>query len=732
MNGINQTVWSTNTSTKTTASMNTTIVQIQDTGNLILRDLATGNPIWESFSHPSNVFLPTMKISDNIITHEKVALSSWKSDSDPGVGNFSFGIDVRNDIVQMFIWNNGRPHWRSGPWDGDTFSGQYSWSTSPYMEGLSIGMNDRTGTVFLTTPERRVLNIHALNSSGNLMRMVWDDQRKNWNTFWMQPHTECSVYGLCGPFVTVGSCNNDFYICSCLRGFEPTNRDEWGRENWSSGCQRRIQLQCNYTSGSDGDGFFRMESMNIPDSAIKFSNANEDVCRQRCLVNCSCIAYAYPPKIGCMFWTDSLIDIRRYSSSPGYGIDLYIRLSPSEFDNHKGKKLFIIIPVAFISTCIFIFIAWWCTMVVKRKGIMRRKDTKKGFETFSSDSTSVVLEDELEKVKLAEEFPLFTFETLANATDQFHGNNLLGKGGFGYVYKGILENGKEIAVKRLSAASGQGMDEFMNEVIVISKLQHRNLVKLIGCCVERKEKLLVYEHMPNKSLDLCLFDPSQTNLDWTKRFSIIQGIARGLLYLHRDSRLTIIHRDLKPSNVLLDLDWNPKISDFGLAKIFGGNQDHGNTARVVGTYGYMAPEYAVEGRFSEKSDVYSFGVMMLEIINGEKNARYYNYDKSLSLLGYAWKLWSEENGLAFADERIAMSPDLPAQIVRCIHIALLCVQQFPKDRPSTQTLLSMLSHEIVDLPIPEQPVFAVGPTQPICQVGKNSTNNVTLTSIDGR
>ncbi|KAL9159000.1 hypothetical protein ABFS82_08G106600 [Erythranthe guttata] len=416
MNGINQTVWSTNISTKTTAS----IVQIQDTGNLILRDLATGNPIWESFSHPSNVFLPTMKISDNINTHEKVALWSWKSDSDPQVGNFSFGIDVRNDIVQMFIWNNGRPHWRSGPWDGDTFTGQFSLSTSPYQEGFSIGMDDRTGTVFLTTPERRFLNMHALNSSGNLMLMVWDDQRKNWNTFWMQPHTECNVYGLCGPFATVGSCNNDFYFCSCLRGFEPTNRDEWGRGNWSSGCERRIQLQCNYTSSTDiGDRFFRMESTNVPDSAVKFSNANEDVCRQRCLVNCSCIAYAYPPKIGCMFWTDSLIDIRHYSSSPGYGIDLYIRLSPSEFG---------------------IF--------------MRRKDTKKGFETFSSDSTSVVLEDELEKVKLAEEFPLFTFETLANATDQFHGNNLLGKGGFGYVYEGILENGKEIAVKRLSAASG--------------------------------------------------------------------------------------------------------------------------------------------------------------------------------------------------------------------------------------------------------------------------------------
>ncbi|KAJ7968434.1 receptor kinase 2 [Quillaja saponaria] len=214
----------------------------------------------------------------------------------------------------------------------------------------------------------------------------------------------------------------------------------------------------------------------------------------------------------------------------------------------------------------------------------------------------------------------------------FHSANKLGQGGFGPVYKGILEDGKEVAVKRLSRASGQGLEEFMNEVVVISKLQHRNLVKLLGCCIEGDEKMLIYEYMANKSLDAFLFKPlKQKELDWRKRFNIIQGIARGLLYLHRDSRLIIIHRDLKPSNILLDEELNPKISGFGMARIFKGSEDEDNTIRVVGMYGYMSPEYAMEGLISEKLDAFSFGVLLLEIVSGRKNTSFYDDDLSLTL-----------------------------------------------------------------------------------------------------
>ncbi|KAF5474675.1 hypothetical protein F2P56_006555 [Juglans regia] len=178
----------------------------------------------------------------------------------------------------------------------------------------------------------------------------------------------------------------------------------------------------------------------------------------------------------------------------------------------------------------------------------------------------------------------FNLSTIETATNNFSDANKLGEGGFGPVYKGKLTDGKEIAVKRLSMNSKQGLKEFKNEVMLIVKLQHRNLVRLLGCCVEGEEKLLVYEYMANAGLDAVLFDPARcTELHWAKRANIINGIARGLQYLHEESRLKIIHRDLKASNILLDAEMNPKISDFGTARIFGDNQIEANINRVVGT-----------------------------------------------------------------------------------------------------------------------------------------------------
>jgi len=331
---------------------------------------------------------------------------------------------------------------------------------------------------------------------------------------------------------------------------------------------------------------------------------------------------------------------------------------------------------------------------------------------------------------------LFDFTQLETATDYFSSINKLGQGGFGPVYKGILEDGQHIAVKRLSRVSGQGVQEFMNEVLVISKLQHKNLVRLLGCCVEGDEKLLVYELMPNKGLDAILFDNEQCKrLDWPKRFEIIQGICRGLLYLHRDSRLRIIHRDLKPSNILLDEDLNPKISDFGTARIFESKQDQAETLRVVGTYGYMSPEYAMEGRFSEKSDVYSLGVLLLEIVSGRRNSC--QETVSINLLAYAWKLWIDNDMLSFIDPTIAI-PGFQERIMKCIQVGLLCVQESPKDRPNVSELISMIeADDGGNLPSPKHPGFVRaedGSTTDTPSLGQErfSSNGVSLTNVTAR
>uniref|UniRef100_A0A0D9WZV9 Uncharacterized protein n=1 Tax=Leersia perrieri TaxID=77586 RepID=A0A0D9WZV9_9ORYZ len=300
---------------------------------------------------------------------------------------------------------------------------------------------------------------------------------------------------------------------------------------------------------------------------------------------------------------------------------------------------------------------------------------------------------------------LIDISTLRSATDDFAESNKLGEGGFGAVYKGVLPDGYEIAVKRLSKSSTQGLEELKNELALVAKLKHKNLVSLVGVCLEQQERLLVYEFVPNRSLDLILFDTEKSEqLDWEKRYRIINGIARGLQYLHEDSQLKVIHRDLKASNILLDADMNPKISDFGLARIFGRDQTQAVTKNVIGTYGYMAPEYLARGNYSIKSDVFSFGVMVLEIVTGRKNNHCFNPQQSEDLLTMIWEKWAAGTVLEMVDPSMNSSFS-ESDVMRCIHIGLLCVQSDPAFRPVMSSVVLMLGTDTVELHAPAKPTF---------------------------
>ncbi|CAA7037125.1 unnamed protein product [Microthlaspi erraticum] len=305
---------------------------------------------------------------------------------------------------------------------------------------------------------------------------------------------------------------------------------------------------------------------------------------------------------------------------------------PTKTESNKfstGTIVAIVVPIVVVMIMMIIIIIIFFLVL-----LARRSQSRKSYQEADLDQSGITTLQSLQ----------FDFKTIEAATNKFAQTNKLGQGGFGEVYKGKLVDGTEVAVKRLSKTSEQGSQEFKNEVVLVAKLQHRSLVKLLGFCLEGDEKILLYEFVPNKSLDYFLFDPSmQGQLDWTKRYNIIMGITRGILYLHHDSRLTIIHRDLKASNILLDADMDPKIADFGMARIFGIDQSVANTKRIAGTFGYMPPEYVIDGQFSIKTDVYSFGVLVLEIVCGKKNRSFYQSNNTAeNLVTYAWRLWRNE------------------------------------------------------------------------------------------
>ncbi|XP_041003544.1 G-type lectin S-receptor-like serine/threonine-protein kinase CES101 isoform X5 [Juglans microcarpa x Juglans regia] len=425
-------------------------------------------------------------------------------------------------------------------------------------------------------------------------------------------------------------------------------------------------------------------------------------CMDRCWSDCSCVGYATLRNngTGCRFYSSDFVEDKASNLEQFY---LLTDMPKTEPRRKKGVWWIWIIVAPLGAPAISILA---CFLWRKKLHWDQERDRESTLFTLTSSRRSGDTFEIKNDGKGGHDLKVLSFQSIVAATDNFSTENKLGQGGFGPVYKGRLPDGQEIAVKRLSRRSGQGLVEFKNELILIARLQHTNLVRLLGYCVKEDEKMLIYEYMPNKSLDFFLFDPKKMELlYWKRRCRIIEGIAQGLLYLHRYSRLRIIHRDLKAGNILLDAVMNPKISDFGLARVFERDEADAKTERVVGTYGYMSPEYAMQGKFSEKSDVYSFGVLMLEIVSGRKNKGAFDPENTGNLVGYTWELWAKSRGLDLKDSTLADS-DSDHQILRYIHVGLLCVQDYAADRPTMSDVVSMLANETLPLPIPNRAVFS--------------------------
>ncbi|KAL2247563.1 UNVERIFIED_CONTAM: G-type lectin S-receptor-like serine/threonine-protein kinase [Sesamum indicum] len=711
--GTNTVVWS----TYSTRIPQSPVAQLLDSGNLVVRDIKDGDAdsyLWQSFDYPSDTLLPGMKLGWNLRTHLNRRLSSWKSSDDPSPGELSNGIEL--DAYPQGVMRKGsRKYFRGGPWNGLRFSGAPELKSNPLFDFKFVSNQDEVYYQYRLLNTSVITRLVLNETTSTRQRYVWAEPDMSWKLYASVPRDYCDTYGLCG---ANGICIiSDSPVCKCLEGFKPNFPQSWDAMDWSRGCIHNEPLDCRRKHG-----FIKFSGLKLPDTTYSWVNESMNLweCREECLKNCSCTAYTNSDirggGNGCALWFGDLVDIKQVS---GGGQDLYIRMPTPHRENRSPVQIaMIVVPIA--SVCGLLLGVCYC---------FRQKLKPKAGENEEDDHPDVFQGEDLD-------LPLFDLGTVARATENFSMNKKLGEGGFGPVYKGLLVDGQNIAVKRLSMSSGQGVNEFKNEVKLIAKLQHRNLVKLLGCCIEGDQKIVIYEYMPNGSLDSFLFDQTRgPSLDWSKRFNIICGIGRGLLYLHQDSRLRIIHRDLKASNVLLDDELNPKISDFGMARTFGGDQVAENTRRIVGTYGYMAPEYALYGLFSVKSDVFSFGILLLEIVSGKKNRGFDPSQNHHNLIGYAWQLWTEGRPLELVDSSLDYRLIQP-EVKRCIHVGLLCVQQNPEDRPNMSTVVLMLNGESY-LPQPKQPglLIDVVPSETCSSSSKNescSVTDFTITTLEAR
>ncbi|XP_020553848.1 G-type lectin S-receptor-like serine/threonine-protein kinase At4g27290 [Sesamum indicum] len=694
------------------------LLVLLDSGNLVIKNGKNHSDkryAWQSFDFPSDTLLPGMKIGWDIKARMDRLLTSWTTSEDPGYGDFAFRMESPSS-PQLLLEKNGVTQSRWGPWNGKRFSGT-NMKENPVFRTVYHSSLEGVYFMFEMLDDSILLRL-VVNSIGAIQFLKWKSSSQSWVPMVTLNKDICDRYESCGPY---GICNAEDPGCRCLKGFLANSPHDWGRLDCTDGCRRKNALNC-----SGDDGFVKFKGLKLPDNFSVRKGLNPKECGDYCLKECTCMAYTsidiYGNGSECVVWLDKLVDIR---DSTHDGDELYIRMARAELDSiSHGKRKKQVSIISSLLLAAFLGAVFWCA-TSQFRSLTKKADKQDGLQR----RESISVQDDENYIQL------FDLSTISAATNNFSLTNKIGQGGFGPVYQGELQDGQKIAVKRLSENSNQGLQEFKNEVRLIAQLQHRNLVKLLGCCIEGEERMLVYEYMPNKSLDQFIFDPARKRLlPWATRISILKGIAKGLDYLHFGSRLRVVHRDLKASNMLLDDAMNPKISDFGLARNFEDEREE-ITRRVIGTHGYMSPEYVMDGHYSTRSDVFSFGVLALEIISGRRNWGFHHPDHEFNLLGHAWKLWNEGRELAMIDPAIEDS-FVEAEASRYIQVGLLCVQNSSEERPTISQVVSMLENETVTLPEPQEPGFftrrsATGFAVSL-EWNQDSVNGLTVTTLTGR
>ncbi|XP_057834675.2 G-type lectin S-receptor-like serine/threonine-protein kinase At2g19130 [Cryptomeria japonica] len=682
---------------------------ILDSGNLVLladdssnrndskkgKKHASDIVVWESFDNPADTWLPGMKISYGKL------LTSWKTLTNPAPGDFSLRLNLEESGSNsgkfsefQLVWRNSFPYWSSGKWIGNSFM-FIPEMTVKYIYNFSfVNPNSSDGYFTYTVlPQSNVMSRFAVDNFGKIKQYTWTNQANAWNMFWQEPRGNCKVYGLCGPN---GVCddsenvtNSDF--CKCVGGFKSRFPQAWDSQDWSGGCVRSSPLQCKT------DTFYEFGNVDLDkdniNSVLISGGVSVDSCRRSCLDNCSCIGYAYREgfKECRMLWGD-LWNLRNCSADDdndsGTTSDstctrnsalVYVRIAAcdlpkKDFPKRKVSPGVLIGALSgFGAFTIIVFLNFLCW-----KHWKKAKNTAESFH-----GTTLTM---------------FTYKDLQIATRNF--SEKLGSGGFGSVYKGVLSGSIPIAVKKLERPEG-GEKQFRMEVSTIGTIQHVNLVRLRGFCSEGDRRLLVYDYMPNGSLNTFLFKEQQNILGWDTRYRIALGTARALAYLHEECRDCIIHCDIKPENILLDADFNAKVSDFGLAKLVG--RDFSRVLTTMrGTRGYLAPEWISGLPITAKADVYSFGMTLLEIIGGRRNIETSNVESEKWFFPpWAAKQVSVGNILELVDNHLAMGID-EEEVRRAAMVAIWCIQDDEDSRPTMGTIVKMLEG-ILDVSTPPIP-----------------------------